>query len=353
MIVYRRGQFYDWNIKKNLLFCKAEDFLKGELVYSLFADHISYECQEDQEEHVKGLFHMVRTSPLYYTTVYEIEDNPKDMPLPTSFIEKEFRGRIVAFDREKLLITIRCEDFFFEIECDNISISEGSAGTIYWSVVNPKFYSHKYSEEEMKTFYNDSRDFINVWRQSPFKAYVSKIERMPSDNDISSKFLNTRRASEYSSRDFETNLYSGIPEWGGNINNEDLVCSIIVNSDKKEVLYTIEKDDFKMTDYTTDRDGGWFVYLRKDYVKGLKKFKKVYDIQDYFDRISKKASVKYRYPGEVNLTCKYPFGCENFIHFKCSIDEFFSEIEVDDFWTQEEKMRENVALTGLSDYLKD
>ncbi len=343
MIIYRRGQFVDWNIKKNLLFCRAEDFLQGELVYSLFAEHLCYECQEDQDEHVKGLFHMVRTSPLYYTTVYEIEDNPKDMPLPTSFIEKNFRGRIVAFDREKLLITIRCEDFFFEVECDNISISEGSALNIYWSVVNPKFYSHKYSEEEMKTFYNDSREFINVWRQKPFKAYVSKIERMPSDNDISLKFLNTRRGPENSWRDFETNLYSGIPEWGINMNNEDLSCSIIVNSDKKEVFYTIEKDDFKMTGHNTDRDGGWFVYLRKDYVKGLKKFKTVYDIQDYLVRISKKANVNYKYPGEVPLNCHYPFNYNTFIQFTCNIDEFFSEIEVDDYWTVEEKVRDNVS----------
>ena len=237
MIVYRRGQFVDWNIKKNLLFCRAEDFLQGKLVYSLFAEHICYECHEDQDEHFKGLFHMVRISPLYYTTVYEIEDNPKDMPLPTSFIEKNFRGRIVAFDREKILITIRCEDFFFEVECDNISISEGSALNIYWSVVNPKFYSHKFSEEEMKTYYNDSRDFINSWRRLPFKTYVSKIERMSSDDEISSKFLNNRIDNGYRSCDSETNYYSGIPKWGENKTNEELSCSIVVNSVKKEVLY--------------------------------------------------------------------------------------------------------------------
>jgi len=353
MIVYKSGLFFDKKIKQNLLFCDNDEFKRGELVYSLFAERICYECQEDQEEHVKGLFHIVRTSPLYYKIVYEIEDNPKDMPLPTSYIEKGFKGRIVAYDREKLLLTIRCEDFFFEVECDNISVSEDGAGNIYWFAMTPKFYSHKYNEKEMKTFYNDSTDFINTWRQNPFKTYVSKIERMSSDDEISSKFLNTRKFNENRWRDSETNYYSGIPKWGENKTNEVLSCSIIVNSVKKEVTYKIEKDDFKMTDYTTDRDGGWFVYLRKDYVQGLKKFKKVYDIQEYLVRIAKKTNVNYKYTGDDPLICHYPFNYNTFIQFTCSIDELFSEIEVNDFWTVELKERENVSLTGLSEYLKD
>lgn len=353
MRVYRirkGNQLFD--IDANLLFCNTEKLKQGKLLYSLFADNICYECQEDQE-HFKGYFQLVRTSPLYYTFAYNIDDDPKNMPLPSSNFEKEFRGYIVAYDREKLLLTIRCDEFFFEVECDNISISEGSAGIPCWSAVNPKFYSHKYSEEEMKKMYNDSKELFNYWRQRPFTTYISKIERMPSDNEISSKSPYSRKIPDNGWNDHVTNLCLGIPEWGENLNNEDLTCSIIINSVQKEVLFKIEKDDFKMTNYTTDRDGGWFVYLNKYYVKGLKKFRKVFDIQDYLDRISKKVGVNYRYSGDVNMTCKYPFECKTFITFACDIDEFFSEIEVDDYWTLEEKVRENVSLTGLSDYVKD
>ena len=108
-----------------------------------------------------------------------------------------------------------------------------------------------------------------------------------------------------------------------------------------------------MTSYTTDRDGGWFVYLRKDFVQGFRKFKKVYDIQEYLSRIANKTNVNYEYPGEVPLNCHYPFNYNTFIQFTCSIDEFFSEIEVDDYWTVELIERDNVSLTGLSDYVKD
>ncbi len=147
MKVYKKGYVVDIDINQNLLFCNTNDFKKGKLVYSLFAERICYECQEDQTEHFKGYFHLVRTSPLYYTTVCELEDKPNNLPIPPSSIEREFRGAVVAYDREKLLITIRCDDFFFEVECDYISISEVSAGTVYCSVVNPKFYSDKFSEE--------------------------------------------------------------------------------------------------------------------------------------------------------------------------------------------------------------
>ena len=351
MKVYSHGHFYNQNIKKNLLFCKKYYYPTEDLDYSFFAEHICYECQEDPKRDDKFIYHLVRTSPLYYKVVYQIEDNPKDMPLPSS--ENSFRGNIEAYDGEKLLLTIRCDDFFFEVECNYISISDGTALHIDWSARNTKFYSHKYSEEEMEKMYSYSKElFDGGWRTRPFTTYISKIERMNSDADISSKFLENRLPFGFNSPDYNTGYYSGIPKWGENITNEELSCSIIVYSDMKKVVYKIEKDDFKMTNYETDRDGGWFVYLRKDYVEGRKMFKTVYDIQDYLVRIAKKANVNYKYPGEIDLTCKYPFKHETFIPFTCSIDEFFSEIEVDDFYTVKEERRDNVPLTWLSKYEK-
>ena len=250
--------------------------------------------------------------------------------------------RIAASNEGSLLITIKHKDSFFEVECSSI---EGSAGSTSLLAQNVVFHSFVFNREEMADSLLEALSKLNVATFYPDSDIVLSIEKLLTEEDV--RKINGSRSlpSGSHSSDYNSSFFLDMPDWSNN-RGKDLTCSLQCMG--KTIVFEIVKDDLPFYNLRSDRDGGWFYNSKKESIIGKKLFRTIMDVQNYLKKISNISMHNYKYCGsDAFAACRYPFGYSAYIYVNMPVNDLFSLLEVENYYTHVEVYRDNVGLTDL------
>lgn len=343
MNIIKNGEILDVKgINRNLFLYLNNDIrecYEHESLY--FADSIRFTSEKGAD----GFYHVVRYTDIYTNFAYKMEDYLKGIPpVKSSSSELLFRN-ILSFDKEKLLITVKCDNDYFEVICCHIGIDYNSEGSPIWRPVDCHFLSHKYKEVEMKELFKIALLNFSCVEESPISIYVRSVERFPPLNELISKRKVVPKKGA-ATTDYFCKYEEKMPNWALTPNSNKYICK--VSEWNNTFNFEICKDDFPLKDYVTDRDGGWFVYLYKECIKSNKIFQTRFDAQSFLSKISMIPNPKFSFSGCSML--ELPDSFHATIDFSCSVEELFLELGVDSFLVEKVDYRENIGLTDLTEY---
>ncbi len=303
--------------------------------YILCAPQITYNYKECGDK----IYEATPTDRLY---VIRLNDE-KLFNESKKFVLTPSIRRIAASNEGSLLITLKHKDSFFEVECSSI---EGSAGNTSLIAQNVVFHSFVLHREEMADSLLEALQKLNVATFYPDSDIVLSIEKLLTERDV--RRINGSRSlpSGSYSPDYSSSFSHDMPEWSNNIREKDLSCSLQCIG--KTIVFKIVKDDFPFYNLRSDRDGGWFYNSKKESIIGKKLFRTIMDVQNYLKKISNISMHNYKYCGsDAFAACRYPFDYSAYIKVNMPVNDLFSLLEVENYYTHYEVYRENVGLTDL------
>lgn len=340
MNIIENGQLCEASIKKNLFLYLSDDIKEcSESDPLYFAKCLKYINEKGDD----GFYHLSRKSQIYTNIYFRLEDCLNGIPSQYhSLFEGKFKA-IIPSNKEKLVLTVINDDDFFEVTCSHIKIFyDNHNNQQIWNPVNCQYYSHKYTNEEMDKLFKVALLNFNCYEVSPITTYISFIERIPSNFEIKKRrFISTVRPG--------SNQYKyGLPLWANGTTSKKYKC--ILKYQDKKINFKIERDDFPMRNITSDRDGGFYVYLEKDIIDGQIQFKTIYDVQSYILSISNSSNINFIDSTIIPKSGIFPYRFVSEIDYNCSIKELFSELAVEDILTECVSYRDNIDASDLEKY---
>ena len=293
--------------------------------YVLCAHHLLF----DYEKKDDGSIHFKQINPVYFLSLLGQE---KDFCADNCFNTSNFFKKIVAINDSSLLFTIKNENYFFEVECENLK--EGLFGRLSPSG-NIRYYSHKYDNKEMALYFREAIDnLFGRFHSSIPQTSVIRIEKINSKEDL--------ELFDFSNKKIKDGLsfHKVYPEWAKNKASIEMLCSFHVFD--KIISFEVKYDNFT-PHYNSDRDGGWYVYTHTESIVGEIHFQTVYSLQEYLLKLEQK-TVRYEYEGNQDvLECRYPLDIKGYIYFSISVNLLFYNLNVKNIQVLCETFKDNVC----------